>query len=137
MDLLSRREHAVSELNRKLIDKGFDEATVSEELAVLVDEGLLSDARYAESYVRSRMTRGFGPIRIREEMRQRGVNEQLVGDHLDFRDPDWFELAREAWYKRFSGKLPSDLKERARQVSFLQYRGFTSEQIKHIFNDPD
>lgn len=137
MDLLARREHAVAELSRKLIEKGFDQFYVAEELATLVGEGLLCDSRYAESYVRSRMEKGFGPIRIREEMRQRGIDGRLVGDHLDFSDPSWIELAREAWLKRFSGGLPGDLKERARQMSFLQYRGFTSEQIKHIFNDPD
>ncbi len=73
LDLLARREHAVAELTRKLIEKGFDEIFVHEALSALVDDGLLSDARYAESYVRSRMGKGFGPVRIREELRQRGV----------------------------------------------------------------
>ncbi len=137
LDLLARREHAVAELTRKLIEKGFDEIFVDEALSVLVDDGLLSDARYAESYVRSRMNKGFGPVRIREELRQRGVASVLVSDCVDFQDRCWIETARAAWQKRFGGKIPEDIKARAKQLQFLQYRGFTTEQTKHIFKDLD
>jgi len=137
MDLLARREHAVAELSRKLVEKGFDELFVDEALAALVDEGLLSDARYTESYVRSRMGKGFGPVRIREELRQRGIPATLVCEYIDFQDRCWIETAREAWHKRFGGKICGDMKARARQLQFLQYRGFTTEQTKHIFKDLD
>ncbi len=137
MDLLSRREHAVAELRRKLIEKGFDELSVDEALAGLVADGLLSDARYAESYVRSRMNRGFGPVRIREELRQRGVANELIGDCIAFQDQHWIEAARGARQKRFGSELPTEMKARAKQLKFLQYRGFTSDQIKHIFKDVD
>ncbi len=137
MDLLSRREHAAAELRRKLIEKGFDELFVDEALAGLAADGLLSDARYAESYVRSRMSRGFGPVRIREELRQRGVANELIGDCLAFQDQRWIETARSARQKRFGSELPSEMKARAKQLKFLQYRGFTSDQIKHIFKDVD
>jgi regulatory protein len=137
MDLLSRREHAVAELNRKLIDKGFDAVFVAEALAQLVKDGLLSDARYAESYVRFRMNKGFGPVRIREELRQRGVASELVSEYVDFQDRCWIDTARHAWQKRFGGEFPEDMKARAKQLQFLQYRGFTSQQTKHIFKDLD
>ncbi len=137
MDLLSRREHAAAELRRKLIEKGFDELFVDEALAGLAADGLLSDARYAESYVRSRMNRGFGPVRIREELRQRGVANELIGDCLAFQGQRWIETARSARQKRFGSELPSEMKARAKQLKFLQYRGFTSDQIKHIFKDVD
>lgn len=137
MDLLSRREHAVAELSCKLINKGFDECFVDEALAKLVDDGLLSDARYTESYVRFRMNKGFGPVRIREELRQRGVTSGLVNDYVNFQDECWIETAREAWRKRFDGHFPEDMKVRARQQQFLQYRGFTADQTKHIFKDSD
>ena len=137
MDLLSRREHAVAELSRKLIEKGFDEIFVIEALAVLVKDGLLSDARYAESYVRFRMNRGFGPVRIRDELRQRGVSSELVSEYVDFRDQCWRGAAKSAWQKRFDGEFPEDMKARAKQLQFLQYRGFTSDHTKHIFKDVD
>jgi len=137
MDLLSRREHAVAELSRKLVEKGFDAVFVDEALAVLIEDGLLSDARYAESYVRFRMQKGFGPVRIREELRQRGVANSLVSENVDFSDRCWIETAREAWQKRFGGEFPEDMKARAKQLQFLQYRGFTADQTKHIFKDVD
>jgi len=133
MDLLSRREHAVAELSQKLIDKGFDESFVVEALAQLVDDGLLSDARYADSYVRFRMNKGFGPVRIREELRQRGVANELINEFVDFQDRCWIESAKDAWRKRFGGEFSDDMKARAKQLQFLQYRGFTSDQTKHIF----
>ncbi len=135
MDLLSRREHAVAELRRKLINKGFDKLFVDEALAQLVDDGLLSDVRYAESYVRFRMNKGFGPVRIREELRQRGVARELVSEYVNSQDRCWSETARNAWQKRFGGKFPEDMKARAKQLQFLQYRGFTSDQTKHILKN--
>ncbi len=110
---------------------------VHEALAVLVEDGLLSDARYAESYVRFRMNKGFGPVRIREELRQRGVASALIGDYVDFQDLCWIEMARAAWHKRFGGKLPRDMNARAKQMQFLQYRGFTVDHTKDIFKDLD
>ncbi|MCF6324203.1 MAG: recombination regulator RecX [Gammaproteobacteria bacterium] len=135
MDLLSRREHAVMELRCKLVNKGFEEVFVDEALAQLVNDGLLSDARYAESYVRFRMNKGFGPVRIREELRQRGVTSEIVNEYVDFQDRCWSETARNAWQKRFGGKFPEDMKARAKQLQFLQYRGFTSDQTKHILKN--
>jgi len=137
LDLLARREHSVVELTRKLIDKGFDEVFVHEALTILVSDGLLSDARYAESYVRFRMSKGFGPVRIREELRQRGVDAVLIASYVDFQAPCWIEIARKAWQKRFGGQFPEEMKARAKQLQFLNYRGFTTEQTKGIFKDID
>lgn len=137
MDLLSRREHSIAELTQKLMEKGFDEICIDEVLAVLVEEGLLSDARYVESYVRSRMNRGFGPVRIQQELRQRGIPGALISEHLNFQDESWPVVVKQVWQKKFGGAHPEDIHARARQQHFLQYRGFTTEQTKHIFKDLD
>ncbi len=129
MDLLARREHSRLELQRKLCRKGCDEALVEAVLAQLVAEGLLSDGRFAESYVNARKARGEGPVRIRAALREKGVGDELIADVLDDEAADWQALIRAAWHKRFAGKLPQDHKERARQARFLQQRGFTMEQI--------
>lgn len=110
---------------------------VHEALAVLVEDGLLSDARYAESYLRFRMNKGFGPIRIREELRQRGVSNALIDDYVNFQDVCWVATAKAAWQKRFGGALPEDRQAWAKQMQFLQYRGFTTDQTKDIFKDLD
>ena len=96
----------------------------------LQGEGLLSDERFTEGFVRYRKNNGHGPIRIQTELRERGVSEKIQATWLDFADPLWFERAAQVRSKRFGDDLPGDYKERARQARFLQYRGFTTDQIK-------
>ena len=128
--LLVRREHSERELRFKLERRDTDDAVIDAVLAQLVDEGYLSDARFAEVFVRSRHERGVGPLRIRVELRERGVDDQLV--ELAFRElaADWFDAARQQRDKRFGETPPQDFRERARQMRFLQQRGFSGEQAR-------
>ena len=135
MDLLMRREHAVAELQKKLNNKDYDAEIVAEVVAQLADEGLVSDARFTEAFVRYRANNGHGPQRIQSELRERGVSEKIQADYLDARDAQWFERAAQVRSKRFGDAPPEDFKERARQARFLQYRGFTSEQIREVLDD--
>ncbi len=137
MDLLARREHAVDELRDKLIRRDLEPSLVAQVLQALEDEGLLSDARFTEAYVRYRHGSGYGPQRIRQELRQRGVDDALQARYLTAAEVDWFALARQARDKRFGPGLPDDYKERARQARFLQYRGFTQEQIQSALGGDD
>jgi len=135
MDLLARREHSVAELQQKLVTKGHDADIVTEVLGQLEQEGLLSDDRFTEAFVRYRRKNGYGPHRIQSELRQRGVSEKMQAAYLEVGDPQWFEQAAQVRQKRFGGGLPEDFKERAKQARFLQYRGFTGEQIREVMDD--
>jgi regulatory protein len=135
MDLLMRREHAVAELQKKLNNRDYDAEIVAEVVAQLADEGLVSDARFAEAFVRYRANKGHGPQRIQSELRERGVSEKIQADYLDAGDAQWLERAAQVRCKRFGDASPEDFKERARQARFLQYRGFTSEQIREVLDD--
>ncbi len=135
MDLLMRREHAVAELQKKLEARDYDMNIVAEVVAQLANEGLVSDARFTEAFVRYRCNNGRGPQRIQSELRERGVSEKIQAAYLDVGDPQWFERAAQVRSKRFGDALPEDFKERARQARFLQYRGFTSEQIREVLDD--
>lgn len=137
LDLLARREHAVGEIRDKLINKGVGRQVVDNTVENLVVEGLLSDRRFVEDFLRARKNRGYGPLRIKAELRQRGIDDELVLDFINPRDEQWAENIRNVWHKRFGGQLPGDMKERARQTRFLQYRGFTSEQISQLFKHVD
>ncbi|HQU14687.1 MAG: hypothetical protein B7Z66_04365 [Chromatiales bacterium 21-64-14] len=129
LDLLARREHSTSELRRKLRARGVEDTDAEEALQRLSHERLQSDARYAEVYAESRATRGYGPVRIAAELRERGVAPELIARCVEPDGAQWAARARDARCKRFGAVIPRDLKERARQVRFLQYRGFTHEQI--------
>lgn len=142
MDLLARREHCVAELRRKLQShadgrgkaQDLDAAAIDEVLAALQKDGLLSDERFTEAFVRYRRNNGYGPQRIQAELRERGVSEKIAAIYLDFSDPQWFERASSVRNKRFGEGKPKDFKERARQARFLQYRGFTSDQARRALD---
>lgn len=135
--LLARREHSRRELAAKLSRKGFAAETVEPCLDELAAEGLLSDARYAESYTRARAAKGYGPRRIAAELGERGVEAGLAEQALAEAETDWERLAAEVRRKRFGDRVPADFKERARQMRFLQYRGFSGEQIRRAVGDSD
>ena len=64
----------------------------------------------------------------------RGIAKEMIEDHLDITDNAWLAEVQRVWQKRFSGQHPADLKARGQQMRFLQYRGFTEEQIATIFD---
>jgi regulatory protein len=134
MNLLARREHSATELTRKLRSKGYVGETVEQVIAQLQQENLLSDARFAENYVRYRRAKGFGPLRIQQELKERGVDEALIDANLEKDSEVWLQRAAEVREKRFGGKKPQDYKEKAKQLRFLQYRGFANEQLTQLFD---
>jgi len=134
MDFLARREHASDELVRKLVKGGFDGDIAQDAVSELTREGLQSDGRFVESFIQSRANQGKGPVRIRAELSQRGVAESAMRQAMEAADIDWFALARAARGQKFGDSAPADYKEKARQMRFLQYRGFDSEQIAAAMN---
>jgi regulatory protein len=131
--LLARREHSVLELRHKLSERSFATEVIDAVVEQLCRQGLLSDRRFADAYVRTRTERGFGPLRIQAELRARGVETELTTDTLAALSRRWVESAGRQRDKRFGAELPRDQRERARQMRFLQQRGFTSEQIQAVF----
>jgi len=133
--LLTRREHSAQELSQKLIAKGYDAELMPSLLQDLMQEGLQSDSRFAESYMRFRREKGFGPIHILQELQQRGISADVISAIVDVRDKMWLEYLESARKKRFGGELPQDLKDRAKQTRFLANRGFSQNQIAGVFSD--
>lgn len=135
MDLLARREHGFSELERKLSVR-FPREMVVAVLTRLQQERLQSDERFVESYVYSRRQRGFGPVRIRSELLQKGLESELITQHLQCYQDDWTTLVRKIKEQKFGTRQPASARERARQIRFLTGRGFSLEQIYALFSDP-
>jgi regulatory protein len=131
--LLARREHSEQELARKLASRGHTEEVVEATVAALVAQGLLSNARYTESFIHSRYQRGQGPQKIRAELRERGVDDALIDAGLETYASHWQELLEQVRLKRFGPAWPDDFRERSRQMRFLMQRGFTAEQIDVLF----
>ena len=130
--LLATREHSRAELRRKLLARGGEAAVVEGVLDALAQRRLQSDARYAEQYVAQRAARGYGPTRIRAELRERGIEDDVIADWLDERDPVWKDRLAAVARKRFGAAGPADFRDRARRARFLEYRGFGAELIRQV-----
>lgn len=132
MNLLARREHSSRELKNKLLKREFATEQIEEAVTTLQQEGLQSDARFAEAYVHMRTHRGYGPYRIRMELEERGISDQLIGQYLQEQDVAWQQCLVDAWRKKFRGRYPSEAAEYKKQMDFLQYRGFSLKQINML-----
>ena len=98
-------------------------------LDALERSGVLAAARFTESFIRTRAAKGQGPVRIRAELAERGVDAQRIAALLREADVDWIAAAKSVRRKRFGAAPPRDFAERARQARFLQYRGFDGAAI--------
>ena len=135
--LLVRREHSAKELAQKLKQRGFDDDEIADTIVTLQNNNLQSDDRFAEMWVHSRQSRGFGPISIAEGLKQRGVSQALIEKHLMIDKQAWVAIASDARKKRFGETIPADYPSRSKQMRFLQQRGFSSEQINIVVKHED
>lgn len=136
MRILAQSEQTRRQLRGKLLKKGFASEAVDSVLEQLVAQNLLSDQRYAEQYVALRSRKGYGPVRIAQELRDRGVSETLADEALAAHQQQWVALLDQTLQKKFGKQPVLNFNERARQARFLEYRGFPSHLIRQrLFND--
>ena len=129
--LLSRRDHSKAELATKLKTKGHERADIEFALNELIAEGYLNESRFTENFIHWRRQKGYGPERIAMELNSRGITDTMIAEQLNFTDNAWFIEARKVRVKHFKNQIVGDFKAKAKQMRFLQYRGFTHEQIKY------
>lgn len=125
---LGQREHGRRELASKLSRKGHPPELVGRVLDYLAEQDLQSDSRFAEEYVRSRIRRGYGPVKIRRELTGRGVAERDLERLLTSSTDYWLEVAGGALERKF-GAPPEDREGWNVQARFLARRGFPSDLI--------
>lgn len=130
MDYLARREHGRTELLDKLVAFGFDTDVADAAVRQLINDGLQSDQRFADAFVRSRINQGKGPVMIRADLRARGVAGSEIDAAIEQAGQDWHSLARDVRLKKFGSDTPFEFKEKARQMRFLQSRGFEPDQVQ-------
>jgi regulatory protein len=127
LQLLTRRDYCRAELKGKLVPHAESEEELDAVLDTLQSERLLSDTRYAAQRVVARAGR-YGNARLKQELRQKGVADDEIAAALP-EGGDETERCRAVWLRKF-GDLPQTPEERAKQMRFLQYRGFSSEAIR-------
>ena len=130
MDLLARREHSFFELKSKLLKKDFKEEQVESELHQLIDDNLLSDARFTEAFISSRKEQGKGPLRIESELQERGIDEALIASHLvNIDDNEWSKIACDALEKKLGKGKQVDYDKKLKFMRFLSSKGFKNFQV--------
>jgi regulatory protein len=128
---LARREHSRAELARKLAAHSADPGEVERVLDDLEGRGWLSERRVVEQLVHARRSR-YGARRIERDLRQKGVTDDAISAALAGLKGGELDAAREVWRKKFGGRQPRSPADRARQVRFLQGRGFDLEVILKV-----
>ena len=138
---LSRSDHAEQALRQKLLQRGYAEQDADEAIAYCQDYNWLDDARYAATVRRNGIAKGWGALRIQQEMTQKGVHEWLIRQQFEDDTFDWFEHARAVAVRKFGENVAETAsmpqKEQARRCRFLQSRGFEFEQIQYALNIED
>ena len=134
MRLLARREHSREELRRKLVPKLVEGDDLDAVLDDLAARGWLSDARYAEQSIRAK-SRRYGPLKLAHALRAKGVDDDAIEAAFRKAGEDGVSNLESIWKTRFKA-LPTDDRERARQVRFLQGRGFALEDILRFMKGP-
>lgn len=130
ISFLARREYSELGLRNKLLERGNSIEDITSVLAKLIREGLLSDRRFAENYIRAKTQRGYGPIYISSGLNDQGIDQELIKTSLAEMEISWSQLAQRVREKKFGAEIPKDYFSRIKQAHFLKYRGFTYQQIK-------
>ncbi len=111
-----------------------DEDLIEQQLDRLCEENLQSDSRYSASLLRQRINRGHGPLRIRQEMRQKGISDSELALAMEEESPDWHALAEETYRRKFGELPPQDIREKAKRSRFMQCRGFGLDHFQHLMD---
>jgi len=131
--LLARREYSRSELEQRLIAKGGPRSEISVVLDELIAQGYLSDARYARAMA-TQKAGGYSRRSIAEALKAKGIARIDIEQALAEADADDEKALRALWQRRF-GRPPADEREKARQVRFLQARGFALSAILKLVRE--
>jgi len=146
MDLLARREHSRYEILLKLTRRlGDNPELYEQEVGKLTDEGLQSDRRLAEAFIRARTNRGQGPVKIKMELRAKQVGDEIISIAFEECGVDFKALARSVAVRKFGDELGKvadmktldmeslDIKAKARISRFMQQRGFSYDHISSLY----
>lgn len=143
LQYLARREYSRAELRGKLlpyvqVENDFEQVQALDLDALLddlIERGWLSDARATAQYIHSKRGR-FGTQRITHELKQRGISDELIDAELDALKVGELKAACDVWRKKF-GHLPQNVKEKARQLRFMQSRGFSLDVVFNVLHSTD
>lgn len=132
--LLARREHSQQELLTKLALRGFDRDDAQPVIDELAEQGWQDDLRYAESYARFRIRKGYGPIRVGYELKQNGIAAFDLEGIVQEETGGWMALLEQVYSKKYANDAVLERNEWAKRSRFLLHRGFSGAMISALFD---
>ena len=132
LGLLARREHSRKELKLKLRQGGYETGESTEAIDRLGKQHYQDDERFAEALIRSRIAHGYGPLRLRVELKSHGLGDARIRELIDAASVDWGESAASQLSRRYGGAGTADYAERAKRSQFLLRRGFDAATVRSV-----
>ncbi|HUA80207.1 MAG TPA: regulatory protein RecX [Dyella sp.] len=132
LGLLARREHSRRELRQKLDRGGYAKDEAGEALDRLGEQHYQDDDRFAEALIRNRSAQGYGPMRLRAELKSHGLSDARIRSLLEAADIDWTQSAAAQLRRRYGAKGSMDPAERVRRAQFLLRRGFPAATVRDV-----
>ncbi len=132
LKLLARREHTAFEIKKKLIQKGFAADVISKTIDFALSQQWINHHRYTETLIGYFARRGYGPIFIENYFREQAIETEVIYQSFTKANIDWTAVLTAAWLKKYRGIIPKTSAEKAQQIRFLQYRGFSLTEIHHL-----
>lgn len=133
---LAKREYSASELKEKLktftIELNLNQDDLGNLIAELQKQNLQSDDRFCESYINSKKNK-FGILRLQHDLAQKGISEDIISIYINSLRDDEYNFALGVWQKKFDAPA-KDQNEKAKQIRFMQGRGYGYEIINKIIN---
>jgi regulatory protein len=131
--LLTRREHGNKELVSKLAQKGYVDSEIEAALTELIRLDLQSDERFVDMFCKTRINQGYGPERIRQELKNKQIDSDLIEVKIATENDNWVSYAVGVWRKKYDQQGEYSYPERQKQKQFLFYRGFPMHIIAVVF----
>jgi len=136
--MLALREHSKKQIRDKLAKKGFAEQTIKSTLAYLIEENWLCENRFCSAFIRSKSNKGQGLLRIEMDLRQQNISQSCIDQALIEEPIDWQKVCEQTLLKKLrtiqvtdNALIMQDFKQKAKLEKFLNYRGFSSDEIKN------
>ena len=133
--LLSKREHSVAEIVQKLSQQEFIVSDIHAVLDKFVENGIQSDARFTFHFVRNCTMKGQGLSRVKQALKVHNIDSSMLHEALDELEIDWYSNAYAVKCKKFGEEVETDWQKKQKQMRFLQYRGFSQDQISFAMSE--
>lgn len=132
LGMLARREYSQRELRARLEHAGCDEGEAEAAIGKLQRQQYQDDQRFGEMLLRARVAQGYGPARIRAELRSHGLTDPAIRALLDAADADWLMLAKAQLRKKYGTRPAAEHAERGKRAAFLLRRGFPAATVRIV-----